>query len=210
MKVDDSEVSGPNAYVSVESLNDVPGKLRGVTHVFARQVATVFPIVILLCEINQPRVSLKAPLRVQYVRKMLSILLSPLLRSHVRATHYTHNQRLVSKYRGESTAAPVGPNMPTVGVTLHHAHTETKRRKRSRVEESEPERFTETYGLRLGCDARLALDISTTYPQERQVKSCPLHTTNSQCCTTAARAWLHLLVRTYQGAAPHPHRAFKT
>ena len=38
-KVDDSEVTGPNAYVSVESLNEVPGKLRGVTHVFARQVS---------------------------------------------------------------------------------------------------------------------------------------------------------------------------
>lgn len=38
-KVDDSTVSGPNAYVSVESLNEVPGKLRGVTHVFARQVS---------------------------------------------------------------------------------------------------------------------------------------------------------------------------
>jgi len=36
-KVDDSEVSGPNAYVSVENLNEVPGKLRGVTHVFVRQ-----------------------------------------------------------------------------------------------------------------------------------------------------------------------------
>ncbi|CAM9924718.1 unnamed protein product, partial [Discosporangium mesarthrocarpum] len=36
--VDDSEVTGPNAYVSVEVLNEVPGKLRGVTHVFARQV----------------------------------------------------------------------------------------------------------------------------------------------------------------------------
>lgn len=32
-------MSGPNAYVSVESLNEVPGKLRGVTHVFARQVS---------------------------------------------------------------------------------------------------------------------------------------------------------------------------
>eukprot|EP00752_Nemacystus_decipiens_P003960 g3626.t1 len=39
MLVDDSTVSGPNAYVSVESLNEVPGKLRGVTHVFARQVS---------------------------------------------------------------------------------------------------------------------------------------------------------------------------
>lgn len=39
-KVDDSTVSGPNAYVSVESLNEVPGKLRGVTHVFARQVSS--------------------------------------------------------------------------------------------------------------------------------------------------------------------------
>ncbi|CAM9102436.1 unnamed protein product [Scytosiphon promiscuus] len=38
MLVDDSLVSGPNAYVNVESLNEVPGKLRGVTHVFARQI----------------------------------------------------------------------------------------------------------------------------------------------------------------------------
>lgn len=37
--MDDSKITGTNAYVSVESLNEVPGKLRGVTHVFARQVA---------------------------------------------------------------------------------------------------------------------------------------------------------------------------
>ncbi|CAM9122390.1 unnamed protein product, partial [Hapterophycus canaliculatus] len=39
MLVDDSTISGPNAYVKVESLNEVPGKLRGVTHVFARQIS---------------------------------------------------------------------------------------------------------------------------------------------------------------------------
>ncbi|CAM9763265.1 unnamed protein product [Pylaiella littoralis] len=39
MLVDDSMVSGPNAYVNVENLNEVPGKLRGVTHVFARQIS---------------------------------------------------------------------------------------------------------------------------------------------------------------------------
>lgn len=38
MKVDDHEITGHNARVSVESLNEVPEKLRGVTHVFARQV----------------------------------------------------------------------------------------------------------------------------------------------------------------------------
>ena len=37
-KVDDSEVTGPNAFVSVESLNEVPGTLRGVTHVFVKEV----------------------------------------------------------------------------------------------------------------------------------------------------------------------------
>lgn len=40
--MDDSTVTGPNAYVNVENLNEVPGKLRGVTHVFARQVSSMF------------------------------------------------------------------------------------------------------------------------------------------------------------------------
>lgn len=44
-QVDDSEVTGPNAYVKVEALNTVPGKLRGVVHVFARQVSLLFPII---------------------------------------------------------------------------------------------------------------------------------------------------------------------
>lgn len=39
MKVDDSKVTGPNAYVNVEVQNMVRGKLRGVAHVFARQVS---------------------------------------------------------------------------------------------------------------------------------------------------------------------------
>lgn len=43
-QVDDSEVSGPNAYVKVESINEVPGKLRGVSHVFARQVRLATPV----------------------------------------------------------------------------------------------------------------------------------------------------------------------